>query len=114
MKKTEGAIMIVGTEGVAGKEKEWHKWYNEKHIPGIMTSPGAKRVKRYKKMSDNGKGSYPTYLAVYEFESAEAAEGYFKSELRKEMMADSAKTWGQGGTGTSWWAQYECIKTFEK
>ncbi|MBI2832509.1 MAG: EthD family reductase [Chloroflexi bacterium] len=112
--ENEGAIMIVGTEGAIGKEKEWHKWYDEKHIPMILTFPGCKRVKRYKKTVDNGKTSYPTYLAVYEFESAKAAEAYFKSKLREEVVADSASTWGQGGTRQSWWAQYECFKTFEK
>ncbi len=114
MKKTECAINIVGTEGAIGKEKEWHKWYNEKHIPDIMKFPGVKKVSRYQKVSDNGKVSYPEYLAIYEFESPEAAEAYEKSAIHDAVVEDSAKMWGKGGSRQTWRAQYKCIMTVEK
>ncbi len=59
--------LLVGTAPVEGKEDEFNKWYDEKHVPEICTIPGVTGAKRF--------SSYPSmpgerpYLAIYELET---------------------------------------------
>jgi hypothetical protein len=50
------------------REDEFNKWYDEVHIPDVMTTPGLVKASRY--MSEE-LGSYEggKYLAVYEIET---------------------------------------------
>jgi hypothetical protein len=63
-------INIVATRCKSEEEARFNRWYDETHIPMLMKFKGMKAAARYRVASDNP--DYPTYLAIYQFESEEA------------------------------------------
>ena len=53
-----------------GQEDEYNKWYEETHIPEILSVPGVKSAKRYKSIGGSltEKVKAP-YVAIYEIEA---------------------------------------------
>ncbi len=45
-----------------GREAEFHKWYDEEHIPLRMNVPGFLSAQRYRDLADGARG----FLAIYE------------------------------------------------
>lgn len=76
--------LIVLSNPVAGREKEFNEWYNNVHVPDATSLPGVKSGKRFKVMQ-----SKPwKYMAEYELEcddvdkwEADAAEAQKKMKL---------------------------------
>lgn len=105
-------IMLNGTACTPEIEKEWNKWYNETHIPMILKCKNVKRATRYKISDENPDGKYPTYLAIYEFDSPEDAEAYETSPEKDALMKDFEATWKDKGHQRKWRVHYEEIATF--
>ena len=58
-------IYLVRTEFTdTGRLPEWHTWYEQKHIPNLMSVPGFVSASRYEE-----RGGESRYLAAYEIES---------------------------------------------
>ena len=58
-------------------EEEFNKWYEEDHIPSLLSIPGFLNVKRYVAIEGDG----PKYLAMWEIKSPEVikTEAYTKA-----------------------------------
>jgi hypothetical protein len=46
------------------REQAWNRWYDEKHVPELLTVPGIVSATRYQQRGARGR-----YLAAYEIES---------------------------------------------
>lgn len=57
--------MVVRSGPAAGQEDEFNRWYDQVHLPEILSVPGFVSGRRYR---SSGPSDYP-YLAVYEIES---------------------------------------------
>lgn len=44
-----------------GREEEWNRWYDTKHVPELLSVPGFVSARRYRAMDDAH-----SYLAAYE------------------------------------------------
>ena len=54
------------------REKEYHEWYNQVHLPDVLETPGFKRATRYENSEPaEGQGKF---LAVYEVETEDIAQ----------------------------------------
>jgi hypothetical protein len=63
-KKGKGLLMVF-VDVPADKEEDFNRWYNEEHIPELLTIPGVLNAARYEAVK-----SGPKHLACYELESA--------------------------------------------
>jgi hypothetical protein len=63
-------VLVALTSPVDGKEGEYSRWYNEVHIPEILSVPGIVSARRFRIQVANAPGS-PVwkYLALYEVET---------------------------------------------
>jgi hypothetical protein len=66
------AILFVQTQAVPGREDEYHKWYDDTHIPQLCEIPGINSARRFD-LVGTGRGpadpSIPKHAAVYEIEA---------------------------------------------
>ena len=70
MAKNKGtAVSLVYADIDPELDAEFNNWYNQEHIPELLSMPGYLSAARYEAV----KGG-PRYLAVYELESPEALE----------------------------------------
>ena len=64
-------ITIALTNPVEGREQEFNEWYDNQHVPDVLSLPGCVSAQRFK-LSDvqmpNRSCPY-RYLAIYEFEA---------------------------------------------
>jgi len=105
-------INMVATECQPEVEEKFNKWYNEVHIPLLFKYKGMKKVTRYKIM--NKTGDFPTYLAIYEFESVPEYQAYTNSKELADGRAEMKETWKDGGWEIKWRVQYEEMKAWER
>ena len=111
--ETKPIIHIVGTRCRPEDEEKFNKWYDEIHIPLVLKFKGVKEVARYKIINESEK--YPTYLAIYKFESQNAYEAYLTSPERAALLKESDETWEKGaGFEIKWRVQYEILKTWKR
>lgn len=60
--------LVALSTPVAGKEDEFHAWYQNEHLPQIIALPGGQGAQRYKLVAKL-MGSDPNqYLAIYDIE----------------------------------------------
>jgi len=119
--------LVVGTRCRPELEEKFNKWYDEVHIAKLFQFPGMKKVTRYKILNETNE--YPTYLAIWEFESRKAYEDYEKSALLKSERQAMKEVWKGGGFETEgmkvvgwkgggweieWRVSYETMKTWVK
>jgi hypothetical protein len=76
------AVMVVMTEPVAGKDDEYHEWYENTHLPEILSIPGVSAVQRFVAVpSTMGTVPQQRFVAIYEFDTTveEAMEQFAKA-----------------------------------
>ena len=112
MENKKVVIFLAASECRSDVEEKYNKWYNEVHIPNVMKYKGIKRAARYKRLDD--KMECTKYLAIYEFESKEAADGWEKSDLFAAGRKERLETWKDGGLDLKWGIAYEQLKTWER
>ncbi len=57
-------LYIVKMDIAAEFEQEFNEWYSQEHVPGLASTPGCLRARRFRAVE--GK---PKYMAVYELEN---------------------------------------------
>jgi hypothetical protein len=67
------AVFLVQSQASSpDREDEYHKWYENTHIPQLCEIPGIKSARRFT-LAGGGFGpadaALPAHLAIYEFES---------------------------------------------
>jgi hypothetical protein len=105
-------IQIVASHSTPEKEAEFNKWYSEVHVPMFFGYKGLKQASRYKRIGDDNKNA--KYLAVYEFESTEALDGFPKSSEFAAAVEDFEKRKEAVGFTAKWSASYELITTLQR
>jgi len=118
-------IHMVGMTCSPETEERFNKWYNEKHVPGLMKFKGIKRATRYRLVrtakgapgvnpspAGAGQEGYPQYLAIYEFEDRAAFERYEKSPEAAAAREDWSSAKEEIAAEMLWRVQYESIKTW--
>lgn len=81
--------MVVQSRPVAGREDEYNAWYDDVHLPEVLTVSGFVSAQRYVTASTDGAEPYP-YLAVYEIEGdgAQVVAGLFAAGLAESSAID--------------------------
>jgi hypothetical protein len=63
-------VLIALTSPVEGKEDEYNRWYNEIHIPEILSVPGITSARRFRvKVAQIPGAATAKYVAIYEVET---------------------------------------------
>ena len=65
-------VALALTNPVEGREEEFNEWYDNQHVPDILTLPGCLSAQRFK-LADQQMPNRATpyrYLAIYEYEAA--------------------------------------------
>lgn len=60
--------LIALTTPVAGKEGQYHDWYQNVHLPEILSLPGGVSAQRFKLVAKMIGADENQYLAIYDFE----------------------------------------------
>lgn len=67
-------LLLVASAAVDGQEDEYHRWYDEVHLPDVLSVPGFVRATRYAAVpSVHGELPALPFLAVYEVETDDLA-----------------------------------------
>lgn len=122
MKEVKSFFNIVGMDCPAGKESELDTWYNETHIPLLLELKfeGLRNVTRYRIASASGSDlyraneAYPKFLAILEWESRQAFEGYETSPKRTALIEDTQQIMKSTGAKVMWRVQYDPIGTWRR
>lgn len=61
--------LIALTTPIAGKEQEYHDWYNNVHIPEIVNGLGLQGAQRYELVAKMIGADTNTFLAIYDVET---------------------------------------------
>lgn len=64
----KGILVVESSPETAAREAEYNAWYNDTHIPEICAIPGVVGARRYRLTGD---GETPTYLAIYDLDTAD-------------------------------------------
>ncbi len=78
--------LVVLTEPVAGREKEYNDWYNNQHLADVVAVPGFGGAQRFRLKELCGGEFKQRYLAIYEIEANDYAA------VIKEMMSRAGTT----------------------
>ena len=106
-------ITVVATNCADIKDEErFNEWYNNNHVPILMKYEGNVKTTRYKVNGEAPNGG--CYLAIYEFDSAEARAGQQGSPAFQEAMAEMQQSWPNGGVEIKWMGNYDPIKAWER
>ena len=92
--------MIALTTPVAGREDEFHDWYQNTHLPELATIPGLYGAQRYKLVAKLvGEDNNP-WLAIYDIECDDAmtflgaiGEAASSGKLTQSTASDPATTY---------------------
>jgi hypothetical protein len=78
-------ILLLLTNPVEGREDEFNKWYDERHMPDVLNVPGIISGQRFELSSAQPmKAPYPwSYFAFYEIETGDI------DSVVKEIVARS-------------------------
>ncbi|QUT07171.1 hypothetical protein KFK14_07080 [Sphingobium phenoxybenzoativorans] len=60
---------LVLSNPISGQEQEFNRWYDEEHIPSILTVEGMKAAIRYKRAIDLDDNGGWEYVVVYHMET---------------------------------------------
>ena len=61
--------LVALTTPVAGKEKEFHAWYQNEHLRQLVAFPGVKGAQRYKLTARLVGSDNNPWLAIYDLET---------------------------------------------
>jgi hypothetical protein len=81
---TSRGLLLFTTDIDTAMEEEFHRWYEDEHIPERMAVPGFLTARRFRAIEGG-----PKYLAVYDLESPEvlASEPYLR------LTGDNKSAW---------------------
>jgi hypothetical protein len=61
-------ICCVFTKPVAGREREYHEWYDGQHLEDVRRVPGVVSAQRFDPAAAQQEGPDGSFLAVYEID----------------------------------------------
>lgn len=98
-------LFLVFTDPVEGKEDEYNEWYDSKHLPDVVATPGIVAAQRYDLAEvDATAGQAPTrYLAVYELDDDPASVMQRFMDRLGEGKLDISPTLDQSKLAMTMW-----------
>jgi hypothetical protein len=68
-------LCLIFTQPVAGRELEYHEWYDRRHLLDVVRVPGVLSAQRFDAVASEpiGEGAPQRFLAVYEIAGDPAA-----------------------------------------
>lgn len=78
-------LMMIKSTIAAAEEEAFNRWYDNDHIPQVMSYPGTISARRYKTLLSNDQYQY---MALYEFDSEETFAAFQKSDHLAAMSAE--------------------------
>jgi hypothetical protein len=84
-------FLALGDCSEPSRESEMNKWYDEVHLPDVLSAPGVISATRYENTDPAG-NRRPKYLSVYEIETDDIKK--FDKELTDILM--KARAAGRG------------------
>ncbi|MBI3457114.1 MAG: DUF4286 family protein [Candidatus Rokubacteria bacterium] len=96
-------ILVVRATIAREHEASFNRWYEEEHIPGILTLPGVRAARRYRALPVNpgeqaGEDRW-AYMTVYEFDSEAAYRAFMQSEHPAASPASTMRASVRSATG---------------
>jgi hypothetical protein len=92
--------LIALTTPVAGKEEQFHTWYQDQHLPQMVAFPGMRGAQRYKLTTKLMGSDTNPWLAIYDLETddpmaflAAVGEASAAGKLTQSDAADMEKTY---------------------
>jgi hypothetical protein len=68
------ALLLVQADVAPEHEATWNRWYDQRHVPDLLTVPGFHSGRRFEAVADYPgaglSGALPRYLALYDLDSA--------------------------------------------
>ncbi len=65
-----GALYVVRSNAVEGREAEFNEWYTNVHLPEVMALEGLLSAERFELDDEHSAGEQPhRYLAIYEIDA---------------------------------------------
>jgi hypothetical protein len=68
-KQTRFIYLVRAELNESAPEREWNAWYDEKHVPELLTVPGFRSADRFRDLQNPRR-----YLAAYEIDNPEVFE----------------------------------------
>ncbi|HWH30047.1 MAG TPA: hypothetical protein VNU26_14020 [Mycobacteriales bacterium] len=63
-------LLLVSADAAEGQDDEFHRWYDQEHLPAVLAVPGFVRAQRFAAVpATRGQLPQHRYLAVYEIET---------------------------------------------
>jgi hypothetical protein len=81
-------LYIVHTDIPPHIAAEYNEWYDQEHLPRLVTVPGVLRARRYDRVSGPG----PRYLTAYELTGAEVWESPAAHQARKTPWTEKMRS----------------------
>jgi hypothetical protein len=85
----ERGILAVQTEALPGQEAAFNAWYDDVHVPEILTVPGFASCRRFRAttspLAPRRAEAWATYLAVYEIAGRDVVGAH--TELLERVRA---------------------------
>lgn len=75
----QSGVLVVQTDPAAGREADFHRWYDSVHIPEILSTPGFVHGARFRRIEGAGTGAgddWRSYLAIYQIRAENVADAY--------------------------------------
>lgn len=85
-------LLIVASNPVVGREKDYHEWYAQHLMGSLDRFPGMLSAQRFERLHDQDEESRFNYLAVYEVDDADlvAARDAVAAVRAERLRAASA------------------------
>jgi hypothetical protein len=83
-------IFITGVNCQPGEEVKLNRWYNESHVPMLMSYEGLKAAERFRILKENPE--YPTYIALYNYVNLEYFEKQGEAPFYAAVTTDREAT----------------------
>jgi hypothetical protein len=91
----EDRLLIVLTDIDAGAEDEWHRWYDEVHLPNMLRVPELKWAARYDIVADPHSAPLPyRFATVQGFASAADFDRYRASTRFPQLRDEYVERYG--------------------
>jgi hypothetical protein len=80
--------LLAFTNPAAGREAEFNRWYDERHVPDLLAVPGFVSAQRFALTDATGQGKPGwTYLALYELDTDDPDA--LMAEVRARLGTDA-------------------------
>jgi quinol monooxygenase YgiN len=105
-------INFVGTRAKPQDEVRFNQWYDNTHIPGLLSTRRIKEAVRYKIVKESKE--HAPYLTIYFFPNQKAYDEYFRSPARLQAIKEMEAEWPNNRFDIVWRAQYRLLKSWKK